>query len=100
MHVSFPVSVDDIETAELCEIEEATSYALVEIDENATIVEINFCKEKKEACEHADIFIIERTDREDDFLFEHMFKALIAPSGYSIDEVIEGYQFRELHEVV
>ena len=100
MNIAFPVSTPDIESAELCPLEDALAYALVEVDENATIVEINFCEDKKEACENSDVFIITREDKDEDFLFEHSFKALIAPADYSIDEVIEGYQFRELHEVV
>ena len=100
MNIVFPVTVADIESAQLCPVEEATAFAVIEIDENATIVEINFSDTQKQACNEADVFVVVRGDKEQEFLYEYPIKALIAPLEYSIDDVIEGYQFRELHEIV
>jgi len=93
MHILIPIN----EEKNLCSLKSNTSWAVVSMNEGKTEV-INFYTSKDEIKEFPDYIVV--TSKEEsvsDFILEGI-GVLIAPMQKSLDDIIEAYMFRELHE--
>jgi len=86
------------EEKNLCSVKANSSWALVTFDEGKT-QNIDFYNNKEDIKEYIDYVIVQNQNEcVDDFLDEG-FGILVAPMQKSIDDIIEAYMFRELHEL-
>lgn len=86
------------EEKNLCSVKENSSWAVVTFDEGTT-QNIDFYNNKEDIKEYIDYVIVQNQNEcVDDFLDEGL-GILIAPMQKSIDDIIEAYMFRELHEL-
>lgn len=82
----------------LCSVKANSSWAVVTFDEGST-QNIDFYNNKEDIKEYIDYVIVQnQNEYVDDFLDEG-WGILIAPMQKSIDDIIEAYMFRELHEL-
>jgi len=86
------------EEKNLCSVKANSSWAVVTFDEGKT-QNIDFYNNKEDIKEYIDYVIVQNQNEcVDDFLDEG-FGILVAPMQKSIDDIIEAYMFRELHEL-
>jgi hypothetical protein len=82
----------------LCSMEVSTSWAVVTLDEGKT-QQIDFYKSRDEIKDFIDyIVVISQEEFVSDFFLEGI-GVLIAPMQRNIEDIIEAYMFRELHEL-
>lgn len=94
MNILIPIN----EEQNLCSLKSNSSWAVVTMNEGKT-EKINFYTNKEDINEFADyIVVINKEESVSDFLIEGI-GVLIAPMQKSLDDIIEAYMFRELHEL-
>lgn len=94
MNILVPIN----EEQNLCSLESNSSWAVVSMDEGKT-EQINFYVKREEIKEFTDyIVVISKKELVSDFFMEGI-GVLIAPMQKSLDDIIEAYMFRELHEL-
>ena len=82
----------------LCSMEANTSWAVVTLDEGET-KSINFYDKREEIENFTDyLVVIDKNEFVSDFFLEGI-GILIAPMQKSIEDIVEAYMFRELHEL-
>ncbi len=90
------IPIDDKKN--LCSMEENSSWAVALLKEGKA-KKINFYKKREEIDEFTDyVVVVNKDEFVSDFFLEGI-EILIAPMQRSIDEIIEAYMFRELHEL-
>jgi len=98
MLLLLPMNGDDTQESELVSINELSFWATVEIEEGR-VIEINFYKERSEIEGFLDaVIVVGNYEPVMDFIDEQMM-VLVAHSQRTIDDVVEAYLFRELHDL-
>jgi len=98
MLLLLPMNGDDTQESELVSINELSFWVTVEIEEGR-VIEINFYKERSEIDGFVDaVIVVGNYEPVMDFIDEQMM-VLVAHSQRTIDDVVEGYLFRELHDL-
>lgn len=93
MNILIPIN----EEKKLCPLKSNSSWAVVTLDEGKT-KNINFHTKKEVIEAFTDYIVVVNKDEPiNDFLLEGI-GVLIAPMQKEIEEIIEAYMFRELHE--
>jgi hypothetical protein len=89
---------DDTQESELVSINELSFWATVEIEEGR-VIEINFYKDRSEIEGFLDaVIVVGNYEPVMDFIDEQMM-VLVAHAQRTIDDVVEAYLFRELHDL-
>jgi len=97
MLILLPLDAKDAETAKLVPMDDAKAWGLIDFDEGQ-IRKIDFYDDREEIQEFIDYAIVARQGEPIwPFMEENIF-VLVAREGADIDEVIEGFKFKELHE--
>ncbi len=97
MLILLPLDAKDAETAKLVPMDEAKAWGLIDF-EDGQIRKIDFYDTRDEIQEFIDYAIVARQGEPIwPFMEENIF-VLVAREGADIDEVIEGFKFKELHE--
>jgi hypothetical protein len=98
MLLLLPMNGDDTQESELVSIHEIAYWATVEIDEGR-VIEINFHKERSEVEGWLDaVIVVGNYEPVMEFLDEQMM-VLVAHTQRTIDDIVEAYLFRELHDL-
>lgn len=98
MVLLLPMNGDNTQESELVPTIEAAFWATVEIEEGR-VVEINFYKDRDEAIDLCDgVVVTNNYDNVMDFL-ERQMLVLVAHFQRTIDDIVEAYLFRELHDL-
>ena len=94
MNILIPIN----DEKKLCSMEENSSWAVVTLDEGKT-KDLKFFKTREEIKEFTEyVVVISKDEFVSDFFLEGI-GILIAPMQRSIEDIVEAYMFRELHEV-
>ncbi len=94
MNILIPIN----DEKNLCSMEENNSWAVATLDEGQ-IKNISFYTSKNDIIEFTEyIVVISKEEFISDFFLEGI-GILIAPTQRSIEDIIEAYMFKELHEV-
>jgi len=89
---------DDTQESQLVSINELSFWATVEIEEGR-VIEINFYKERALIEGFLDaVIVVGNYEPVMDFIDEQMM-VLVAHTQRTIDDVVEAYLFRELHDL-
>ena len=97
MLIVLPLSDADVAKARLVPMEEAKTWGLITFDEGQ-MQKIEFYKDWKAIDDFIDYAIVAKQGEPIwPFMEENIF-VLIAGEGADIDEVLEGFKFKELHE--
>lgn len=97
MLVVLPLSSKDAETARLVPMQDAKAWGLLEFDEGE-VRKIDFFDTFEEIEEFVDYAIVARQGEPIWPFMEQNIFVLVAREGADIDEVMEGFKFKELHE--
>ena len=94
MNILIPIDAEK----NLCSMKENKSWAVVSIDEGQT-KKISFYASRQEITDFTQyIVVISKEEFISDFFLEGI-GILIAPMQKSIEDIIEAYMFKELHEL-
>jgi len=98
MLLLIPVDKKDYENANIARINEKNIWVTIKM-ENGYIEKYSFFDNKDDIEEFVDYLIIkDKNDDIEEFLDDGI-DVLIAPLQNDIEEVIEAYKFKELHEI-
>jgi len=94
MNILIPIN----DEKKLCSMEDNSSWVVVALEEGKT-KNIEFFKTREEIKEFTEyVVVISKDEFVSDFFLEGI-GILIAPMQRSIEDIVEAYMFRELHEV-
>jgi hypothetical protein len=98
MILLLPMDGDDTQESQLTGILSVSFWATVEIEEGR-VVEISFYKERSQIEGFVDaVIVIGNYEPVMDFIDEQMM-VLVAHTQRTIDDIVEAYLFRELHDL-
>lgn len=98
MILLLPMDGDDTQESQLTGILSVSFWATVEIEEGR-VVEISFYKERSQIEGFVDaVIVVGNYEPVMDFIDEQMM-VLVAHSQRTIDDIVEAYLFRELHDL-
>ncbi len=98
MLLLLPMNGDDTQESELVSINDALFWATVEVDEGK-VIEINFYKERSQINAYPDAIIVTSNYEPIMEFIDNQMMVLVAHTQRSIDDIVEGYLFRELHDL-
>lgn len=98
MLLLLPMNGDDTQESELVSVHELVFWAIVEIEEGR-VIEINFYKDRSQIEGWIDaVIVVGNYEPVMEFINEQMM-VLVAHTQRTIDDVVEAYLFRELHDL-
>lgn len=98
MILLLPMNGNDSKTSELCGILSAEFWATVEVVEGR-VVEIKFYKDRSEIETYSDAVIVTNNYEPVMEFLDQQMMVLVAHTQRSIDDIVEAYLFRELHDL-
>jgi len=97
MNILIPVDNNTVDNVEITLVDDVRYWNLLEFFEGK-VIKSDFYKSKEEIKELIDVVIL-KTSKEDLWQFmEHNIAVLIAPFQESVEDIMEAYLFKELHE--
>lgn len=98
MILLLPMDGDDTQESELTGILSATFWATVEIEEGR-VIEINFYQDRSEIETLCDAVIVTNNYEPVMEFLDQQMMVLVAHFQKTIDDIVEAYLFRELHDL-
>ncbi len=98
MLLLLPMDGDDTQESELTGILSAAHWATVEIEEGR-VVEINFYTDRSDIEGWLDAVIVTNNYEPVMEFIDNQMMVLVAPHQRTIDDIVEAYLFRELHDL-
>ncbi len=98
MVLLLPMDGDDTQESELSSILEASFWATVEIEEGR-VIEINFTKDRTQIEGFIDAVIVKNNYEPVMEFVDQQMMVLVAHTQRTIDDIVEAYLFRELHDL-
>ncbi len=98
MILLLPLNGDDTQESELTGVLSAVFWATVEVEEGR-VVEINFYTDRTQIDPVPDAVIVTNNYEPVMEFLENQMMVLVAPYQRTIDEIVEAYLFRELHDL-
>lgn len=98
MLLLLPMDGDDTQESELTGILSATHWATVEVEEGR-VVEINFYTDRSEIEGWLDAVIVTNNYEPIMEFIDNQMMVLVAHTQRTIDDIVEAYLFRELHDL-
>lgn len=98
MLLLLPMNGDDTQESELVSINDATFWATVEIEEGR-VIEINFYTDRSVIETPCDAVIITNNYEPVMEFLDQQMMVLVAHHQRTIDDIVEAYLFRELHDL-
>ena len=98
MLLLLPLNGDDTQESELVGILEASFWATVEVDEGR-VIEINFYKDRTQIDGWIDAVIVTNNYEPVMEFIDNQMMVLVAHTQRTIDDIVEAYLFRELHDL-
>jgi len=98
MILLLPMNGDDTQESALAGILSATHWATVEVEEGR-VVEINFYTDRNEIEAWLDAVIVTNNYEPVMEFIDKQMMVLVAHTQRTIDDIVEAYLFRELHDL-
>ena len=98
MNILIPVDESDVEEASITLLDEVKYWLLLDMTEGR-MVKHAFYQNREEITDWVDIVVV-KNDKEYVWPFmEESIAVLVAPLQRSIDDIVEAYLFKELHDL-
>ncbi|WP_024954198.1 hypothetical protein [Sulfurospirillum arcachonense] len=94
MNLLIPINSEN----NLCSMEENSAWALASLD-NGTLKQLDTYEKKEDINELIDYVVVISSQEFISEFFIEGIGILVAPMQRSIEDIVEAYMFRELHEV-
>jgi len=98
MNILIPVDESDIEEAQLVSLEEANFWLLIDITEGKMISN-QFFQTREEISDWIDVAIVKNQAENVWPLMDAGIAILVAPLQRYVDDIVEAYLFKELHDM-
>jgi len=98
MLLLLPMNGDDTQESELVSINEVTHWATVDVEEGR-VVEINFYTDRTQIDGWLDAVIVTNNYEPVMEFIDNQMMVLVAHTQRTIDDIVEAYLFRELHDL-
>ena len=98
MILLLPMDGDDTQDSELTGILSASFWATVEVEEGR-VIEINFYTDRSEIETPCDAVIVTNNYEPIMEFLDQQMMVLVAHTQRTIDDIVEAYLFRELHDL-
>lgn len=98
MLLLLPMNGEDTQESELTGILTATHWATVEVEEGK-VVEINFYTDRSQIDGWLDAVIVTNNYEPVMEFIDNQMMVLVAHTQHTIDDIVEAYLFRELHDL-
>lgn len=98
MNILIPVDESDIEEAQLVSLDEANFWLLLDITEGK-VVSNQFFQTREEISDWIDVAIVKSQSENVWPLMDEGIAILIAPLQRCVDDIVEAYLFKELHDM-
>ncbi len=98
MNLLIPVDDSDIEEAQIVSLDNVNYWLLLELTEGK-IVKSEFYQSRDEISDWVDVLIVNSQKEYVWPFMEEGIAILVAPLQKSIEDIVEAYLFKELHEI-
>lgn len=98
MLILLPLDSNSRHEAMITTLDQTNNWALIELDEGE-IKQIDFYKRRDEINEWIDCVVVENEQEYVWPFMEENITVLVAPTQKSIDEIVEAFLFKELHDL-
>ncbi|RXJ58000.1 hypothetical protein [Candidatus Marinarcus aquaticus] len=98
MLILIPMNSNKRHEALITTLDQTKDWALIELDEGE-IKDIRFFKRRDEIDEWIDCVVVENEQEYVWPFMEENITVLVAPTQKSIDEIVEAFLFKELHDL-
>lgn len=98
MILLMPVDIEDYENAKIVSLCEAKKWIVVEMDAGHVKRHL-FCADKNSVDDFIDYVIVKSADEDLEEFLDEGIDVLVAPLQKYVEDVIEAYKFKELHEI-
>lgn len=82
---------------EICKLADKNEFALIAMD-NGTILKVSYHLSKKMIRKNINFLIVSNKNEDVDDFYDDGVEVLVAPFQKSVDDIIEAFIFRELHD--
>ncbi|MCK5110735.1 MAG: hypothetical protein KAQ94_04365 [Arcobacteraceae bacterium] len=98
MQILIPVDDIDFEEAKITLLDDVKHWILINLEEGR-VLEYNFYKTREEITQWIDVVIV-KNDKEYVWPFmEENIAVLVAPLQRSVEDIVEAFLFKELHDL-
>ena len=97
--ILIPLSGDNTQESTTCSIDDCKHFAQVEIDESNTIVEIVFNSTYEPYLGMCEYLVVDNPEQDFEDFEDYEMGILLCEPKSNIDDIVEGYIFRSLHEI-
>ena len=98
MNLLIPVDDSDIEEAQIVSLDNVNYWLLLELTEGK-VVKSEFYQSRDEISDWVDVLIVNSQKEYVWPFMEEGIAILVAPLQKSIEDIVEAYLFKELHEI-
>ncbi len=98
MNLLIPVDDSDIDEAQIVSLDDVKYWLLLELTEGK-IIKSEFYQSREEISDWVDVVIVNSQKEYVWPFMEEGIAVLVAPLQKAIDDIIEAYLFKELHEI-
>lgn len=98
MNILIPIDDSDIDEAQIVSIDDVNYWLLLELTEGK-VVKSEFYQSREEISDWVDVIIVNSQKEYVWPFMEEGIAVLVAPLQKSIDDIIEAYLFKELHDI-
>jgi predicted Fe-Mo cluster-binding NifX family protein len=97
MNILIPVDDSDIEEASISLLDDLKYWLLIEVTEGK-IIKSEFYQTREEITDWVDIVVVKNKDEYVWPFMEENISVLMAPFQNAVEDIIEAYLFKELHD--
>lgn len=98
MNILIPVDDSDIEEAQITSLDDVKYWLLIEFNEGKT-VKSDFYQTRDEISDWVDVVIVKNNKEYVWPFMEEGIAVLVAPMQRYVEDIVEAYLFKELHEI-
>ncbi len=98
MNILIPVNDSDLEEAQISLLDDVKYWLLLELDKGK-VIKTDFYQTREEITDWIDVVVI-KNDKEHVWPFmEENIAVLVAPTQRYVDDIVEAFLFKELHDL-
>ena len=98
MNILIPVDDSDLEEASIAKLDEVAYWLLLELSEGK-VTNSAFYQAREEISDWVDILVVKSQNEDVESFREEGISILVAPLQRSVDDIVEAYLFKELHDL-
>ncbi len=98
MNLLIPIDSKDYEDAVISNLNDNIAWVIIEMD-NGNVIKSVFYDSREEITDYIDYIVVKSKDEPVDEFIDEGIDILLAALQKNIDDIVEAFMFRELHEI-